>query len=284
MSASHNDTLLNEIIFVAFDTETTGLSPAAARLLEVSGVKFKINAKVSSTFSQLINPEIDIPVDVTAIHGIDNTMVRDKPTYKQVIPEFLQWIGNDEVVLVAHNAPFDLGFLEISIAKLGLPTPGCKIIDTLPLSRRLLPKAPNHQLSTLISYLKLETGEYHRALADSHHVRNLLNTLIEIMGAPNTFGQLASQCELLNFNNRTEEGLQQLQSLPIEFKSLQKAIDNQLPISIVYDSYNKESRVVTPYSVHTWRGNVYLSAYCHLVQAERTFRFDKIVKLELLGG
>jgi len=277
------DTPLSHLRFVAFDTETTGLSPVAARLVELSGVKFSAEGHVESSFSELIDPELDIPPESTAIHGITNDMVAGKPRFQSVVPAFFSWVGEGSTVLVAHNAPFDLGFLEVAMAKLGIAGPDLPVLDTLHLSRRLLTDAPNHQLRTLIGHLGLEPGEYHRALADSHHVRSMLIKLLALVPEITTWGELSSLTPMIFFNNLSAQGIEQLKEMPTGFESIRDAIDGNIAISMVYNNGSSATRVVTPQSVHAWRGAVYMNAYCHSAQAERTFRMDKIVRFQLLA-
>jgi DNA polymerase III subunit alpha, Gram-positive type len=173
-------TPLSDIAFVAFDTETTGLSPAVARLVELSGVKFRYDGEIISTFSTLIDPRMNIPREATAIHGITNRMVKGQPSSAEAVPKFIKWAGEDSV-LAAHNARFDLGFLEVALLEVPIEVRRFPVIDTLSLSRRLVPGAPNHQLKSLAEYLGFQSDQYHRALADSHHVRNLLLKLLALV-------------------------------------------------------------------------------------------------------
>ena len=173
---------LTELTFIAFDTETTGLSPLQDSLLEVSAVKFRLNeqlqAQVISEFSQLINPRCAIPFGVIKIHGITNEMVDGCPPIESVIPQFLKWLGPNDQVLLAHNASFDLNFLHIALNICNFDLPDHLVLDTLPLSRKILSEPANHRLQTLIEHLDLEAAGYHRALADSYHVMNLFTALI----------------------------------------------------------------------------------------------------------
>jgi DNA polymerase III epsilon subunit family exonuclease len=179
MSIITPDTTLEDIEFASFDIETTGLSPAAAKIVELSGVKFRLKTGEFTEFSALVDPECLIPETVSAIHGITNDMVAGKPTIKDVIPKFFNWIGTSSVVMAAHNASFDVGFLKFAIARHQLDMPTSYVIDTLTLARRLVPAMPNYKLSTLVELLGLTYGAHHRALADSHHVRTLLQYIKE---------------------------------------------------------------------------------------------------------
>ncbi len=270
---------LEDIHFVAFDTETTGLSPLLNRLVELSGVKFNISGEVVSTFSTLIDPEDDIPPDATAIHGITLEMVTGKPTYSKAVPEFFEWAGSGNVVLVAHNAQFDVGFLEVTLSKLAIMPPEHPIVDTLSLSRRLVPQARNHQLRTLAEHLELESGGYHRALADSYHVKDLLLRLLALMPQATRWSDLSAICQVLRFNDLSAKTLER-QALSAQMHQINEAISAGSVVSIVYKGSQTGTRLVTPRSVHKWKGNVYLTAYCHSSDAERTFRLDKIECVE----
>lgn len=190
---------LANLTFIAFDTETTGLNPAVCKLVELSGVKFRLQGEIISTFSQLINPETEIPEDLIKLHGITNEMVKNEPTIASVVPAFLNWIDDDQTILVAHNAPFDIGFLQAAISHLQQPMPKHKVIDTLTLARALVPQARNHKLQTLTEHFKIESTTYHRALADSYHVRGLLTMLIALIPDLDSLEMLYSRCRPLSF-------------------------------------------------------------------------------------
>lgn len=271
---------LNDLTFIAFDVETTGLSPVANRLVELSGVKFSYdNAKVE-TFSELIDPEMPIPPEVTRIHGITDEMVDGKPTVARVIPAFLDWIGDDSV-LIAHNAPFDLEFMRVNIARLGLGCPDNYVVDTLVLSREVMPEAPRHQLKTIVELLELPSGGYHRALADSEHVKEVFRKLTMASHFP-CFENLCAIGAVTTFN--FDQFAEQVQdALPAEAKRtmerIQKAIEGKLMVEITYNGAVVSKRQVKPISLVHSRGQIYLTAFCQMVRAERTFRIDRIASL-----
>ena len=271
---------LDSLTYVAFDVETTGLSAVAQKLVELSGVKFNPLSHEVETFSRLINPEIPIPREVTNIHGIDDKMVKGKPTVRQVVPEFLDWIGFNSV-LIAHNAPFDLDFMRVNVARLGLECPTNYVIDTLVLSRECLPEAPRHQLKTVVETLNLPSGGYHRALADSVHVKDVFLTLIKAsnltlfehlcaLGAVTTF----------NFDQYKDQVIESMSERDRENMTLlEKAIADSSTLEITYNGAVMTTRRIRPISLVHSRGQIYLTAYCNTVRAERTFRVDRIGKL-----
>jgi DNA polymerase III epsilon subunit family exonuclease len=281
---------LSDCLFVAFDTETTGLNPLASRLVELSGVKFRGTGELVDTFSSLINPQMRIPARVTAVHGITDEMVAGAPTFEEVVPRFFQWLNargpagiKQRPLLLAHNAAFDIGFLDIAIAKLGLPTPDNQIIDTLTLSRKVLKDPPNHQLKTLTEHLGVETTAYHRALDDSHHVRQVFLKLASKVENC-TLDTLLSMAGKLRFSaGAAAEDRRALLERPV-FQCIQEALDNNLSVLIQYSSARYPTRMVTPKTVLFSRGNYYLLAFCQMAEGERTFRLDKITRMQIVSS
>lgn len=149
-----------EDIFVAIDVETTGLSPFANELIEVSAIKYKGNKKID-TFSTLIKPKVEIPYYITKITGITNDMVKSAPGVEEVMPELIRFVG--EYALVAHNANFDYKFIQNysqnSFSK-------NKVIDTVPIGRKLYPELPNHKLGTIARHIGITEDGFHRAEFD----------------------------------------------------------------------------------------------------------------------
>ncbi len=274
-----NDLL--DIEFVSFDTETTGLSPIAARLVELSGVKFRLSDNRVETFSQLIDPECEIPYEATAVHGITQEMVAGCPTTSQVVPQFFEWINNSQAVLVAHNAPFDVGFLRVAFAKLKLALPEHYVLDTLTMSRQLLTDAPNHQLGTIVQFLELEQGGYHRALADSHHVRNILTRLIQMHESLRAWKDLCDLYSVFKLDEESDFQPPVPAFVQESIEMINRAIEQDGAIAFRYNSLGRE-RKVKPQALIQNRGNFYLTAYCFYFAAERTFRLDRMSKIRLL--
>jgi DNA polymerase-3 subunit alpha (Gram-positive type) len=137
---------LANVIFLAFDTETTGLHPMVHRLVEVAGICFRLDGHELATFQALIDREIPIPLDVQQVHGITDRMVRRKPTIEHVLPPFIEFLGESDTILLAHNAPFDLGFLAMGLTRLGIAYPLHTLFDTLDMTRRRYPTWPSHRL------------------------------------------------------------------------------------------------------------------------------------------
>jgi len=159
-----------ETTFVAFDLETTGLNPHADRIVEVAAVRFR-GAEVLGTRSWLVHPGIPVPEDAREVHGIGDEMLADAPSFPPVYGEFLEFVKGS--VLLAHNAPFDVGFLRAEAVRRGASLPDNPVLDTLPLARSWFPGQPSYRLGRLVESLSLPQGTYHRALADSEHLMHL---------------------------------------------------------------------------------------------------------------
>lgn len=144
---------------VILDFETTGLSPAYARVIEVGAVLVK-SGKVVDKLSQLMDPGCPIPYFITDITGITNRMVKGKPTPEEVMHQLEKFVANRPII--AHNASFDQKFLLSEMENIGKKIDN-KFLCTMKLSRRLIPHSPNYKLTTLISHLKIKLPEEHKA-------------------------------------------------------------------------------------------------------------------------
>lgn len=161
---------VSNVTFVSFDLETTGFSVRYDRIIEIGVVKFR-NGKILESRSWLLNPGIPIPQPAQRIHGITEEMTTGRPSFQDIFPEFTAFIGN--AVLLAHNASFEVKFINAELERNGLPPPGNAVLDTLRLSRAWFPDAESYSLKNLIGYLNITEGTFHRALADSRYVTDI---------------------------------------------------------------------------------------------------------------
>ncbi|HEX4654951.1 MAG TPA: DEDD exonuclease domain-containing protein [Mycobacteriales bacterium] len=174
-------TPLAEVTFVVVDLETTGGSPNSSAITEIGAVKVR-GGGVLGEFQTLVNPCHEIPPFIAVLTGITDAMVAGAPTVAAVLPAFLEWSRG--AVLVAHNAPFDLGFLRSNCQSLGLPWPSFESLDTARLARRVLTRdeAPDCKLSSLARIFRASTTPSHRALADARATTDVLHGLLERVG------------------------------------------------------------------------------------------------------
>lgn len=129
---------------IVFDTETTGFDPASGdRIVEIGCVELVNRFPTGATFHAYINPERDMPPQAEAVHGLSEAFLADKPKFAEVAEKFLAFIG-DDAKLIAHNAGFDMTFIDYELKKCGLPSPTRdRVIDTLILARRKHPGGGN---------------------------------------------------------------------------------------------------------------------------------------------
>lgn len=167
---------LNEGTYIVFDVETTGLSSTYDVIIELAGVKMHHGEPID-TFESFANPHRKLPDKIIEITGITDDMLVDAPEIDDVLKQFHDWVGDS--VLVAHNATFDIGFLNQGYAKIDLPSIKNPIIDTLELARFLLPELGNHRLNTLCKKLQVELTQHHRAIYDAEATAEMFWKLVE---------------------------------------------------------------------------------------------------------
>jgi DNA polymerase-3 subunit epsilon len=173
---------LRDITFCVVDLETTGGSAQGGSMItEIGAVKVR-GGEVLSEFQTLVNPHTQIPAFIAVLTGISNQMVADAPPIESALPAFLEFAAGS--VLVAHNAPFDVGFLQHFAAQQGRPWPRFEVLDTARLARRVITRddAPNCKLSSLAQVFNASTTPNHRALSDARATVDVLHGLMERLG------------------------------------------------------------------------------------------------------
>jgi DNA polymerase-3 subunit epsilon len=173
---------LSDVTFCVVDLETTGGSAkGGSKITEFGAVKVRGGA-VLGEFQSLVNPDESIPAFITVLTGITDAMVIDAPRIAEVLPSFLEFAQGS--VLVAHNAPFDVGFLKHAARGLEIPWPRFDVLDTAVLARRVLlrDEVPNVKLSTLARVFNATTTPNHRALSDARATVDVLHGLFERLG------------------------------------------------------------------------------------------------------
>ncbi|MBX2988180.1 MAG: 3'-5' exonuclease [Bdellovibrionaceae bacterium] len=161
--------------FIAFDLETTGTVPGVDQIVEIGAVRF-IDGQPESLFVTLVDPRRPIPPGASAVNGITDSMVQGQPLIENLLDSFAEFCGDDP--LIAHNASFDAQFLTADIKKHESSAPRGTILDTLSISRKVLPGLPNYKLSTLVQHLKIQASEYHRAQADAISAGHLFHEML----------------------------------------------------------------------------------------------------------
>jgi len=179
LEVDHDAIDLSDAGFVVFDLETTGAKTPPCRVTEIGAYKV-IGGEIVGEFHTLVNPEMPIPFFITMLTGISDGMVRDAPKFGDIAGEFLDFIGDS--VLVAHNAGFDIRFLNHEVSRLyedyRVANPS---LCTVQLSRKLLPHIDNHKLKTVAEYFSVELVNHHRANADALATAKIfINLLVDL--------------------------------------------------------------------------------------------------------
>ena len=174
--------LLRDVTFCVVDLETTGGSAKDGSMItEIGAVKVR-GGEVLGEFQTLVNPHQAIPPFIAVLTGITDSMVAGSPSVEQVLPQFLEFARG--CVLVAHNAPFDVGFLRFFAEQQGRAWPAFEVLDTAKLARRVVTRdeAPNCKLSSLATLFRAGTTPNHRALSDARATVDVLHGLMERLG------------------------------------------------------------------------------------------------------
>jgi DNA polymerase-3 subunit epsilon len=175
------DEPLRDTTFTVVDLETTGGAAGSDTITEIGAVKVR-TGEVLGEFQTLVDPGTPIAAFVSVLTGITDSMVAAAPRIQAVLPSFLEFAAGS--VLVAHNAPFDVGFLRTACAEHDIVWPGFRVVDTAVLARRVLTRdeVPNCKLGTLAHFFRTGTEPVHRALADARATVDVLHGLLDRLG------------------------------------------------------------------------------------------------------
>jgi len=179
-------------VYVALDLETTGLDAKRDAIIEIGAVRFQGN-RILDRFVTFVNPQRAIPLRVQQITNIRNSDVVDAPIVEKVIPELLAFVRGDVAALIAHNAAFDMGFLQAAGVNFQRP-----VLDTFELATILLPGASSYNLGELCRYQGITLTDAHRALDDAEATAQLFMQLYQVMrrSARSTLQIIAESAEL----------------------------------------------------------------------------------------
>ncbi len=191
--------------FIFFDTETTGVKSDKDRIIEIAAY----DALNEKSFSSLINPECEIPLEATKIHNITNEMVKDAPTFKKVGEDFINFCSEGAILVAHNNDAFDRPFLENEMKRSDLQIPTWDYVDSLKWSRKYRYDLPRHALQFLREVYEIEANQAHRALDD---VIVLHKVFVKMIGdlKPNEV------LELMNQSNTTRMPFGKYQGRPLK--------------------------------------------------------------------
>ena len=163
--------------YVVFDLETTGFSAIKDKIIEIGAVKVE-GGKITDRFSTFVNPGVPIPFRITQLTGITDQMVMEAPGIETVLPQFLEFIG--EAALVAHNASFDVGFVEQNCRYQDI-TPDFTSVDTVAMARILLPTLSKYKLNVVAGALHISLENHHRAVDDAGATAEIFVRFLEML-------------------------------------------------------------------------------------------------------
>ena len=188
----------DELTYVAFDTETTGLSRTNDHLIEIGAVKFNRHGIIGSPFDMLIKPPVEIPFFITGLTGIDDYMVSRSPCAAEAIKSFLDFVEGPDTVLVAHNAPFDVQFMNAELERAGQHPLKNPVIDTLRMARAFHPDYTGteegpYKLQSLAKRYGINVISAHRANDDARVCMEIFIHLAEEKLTAGNIQSLATQ-------------------------------------------------------------------------------------------
>lgn len=262
---------LSNARFAFLDLETTGLSPwFGDRICEV-GIVVTEGKRIRSTYQQLVNPERALSPAAASTNGLKDADLAEAPAFRQIAREVLAHLH--EAVVVCHNAQFDLQFLDSEFRRIGVEIQITNLIDTLFVARENF-DFPSYSLNNVAAEFSIQNPDAHRALADALTDKGVFFAMMEALKpAGRLFDDFIG---LYNSPAWPRDGI----GLPTD---IGEAIysGKRLFITYIDKSGEQTERWVTPLQVMGLSDYIYLRGYCHLRQSERTFRLDRIVRLQV---
>jgi DNA polymerase-3 subunit epsilon len=193
--------IIKDLEFAILDFETTGTSAKYNRVIEVGVVKLK-NKKIIDKYQTFIDPGTEIPPYITDITGITDADIIGAPSFEDIIPSLLQFIGDS--ILTAHNLPFDLSFLTTELSRAGYESIQNQKLCTLKLARRLYPELKSKSLGNLVKHFHFRNSSAHRALGDATATAKVLVKMIEKLEVEDKLNSLSDLLEIQQANSSSK--------------------------------------------------------------------------------
>ena len=271
---------IDDIEITIFDTETTGLEPAAGdRIVEIAGIRLKGEQKLG-VFQTLIDPGRPISAAAFAVNGISSQMLAGAPKPEVAIPQFLDFIRGS--LICSYNAAFDLEFLNSELKMIGRSLwEGVEVADILKMARRLMPGLERYALWFVAEKLGIKIKQEHRAFSDVELTLGVFGKLKQMMSVKG-IADLKSFCGLFGIGSPSR-ALENNNARKIA--EIQEAMDLGVKLKIKYISRSNaevSEREVIPKEIRQENNRAYLVGYCCLRKEERTFRIDGILHLEVV--
>lgn len=260
--------------YVAFDTETSGAYPVGHDIVEFGAVKWR-NGQEIDRLQFLLKPREPMGDFIIGIHGITNEMVEGKPAAREVAREIGEFFKNS--VLMAHHAPFDMGFVAVMFEEAQLPLPQEPVLCTSLLARKLITGTENHKLQTLVKHLGLDGGSAHRAFDDARSCLGvglacfkLLDQQQPLAGGATLRQALAGQGKNLHWPL-----YEVLRSTNPTVAAIREAVLRKCDVEMVYDKA-KETRRITPLGIVRSPDGDFVQAICRRDNVAKRFYLEKI--------
>lgn len=190
--------------YVVFDLETTGFSSIKDKIIEIGAVKVE-NGVITDKFSTFVNPKVPIPFEITNLTGITDDMVMEAPDIETILPQFLEFVG--DAVLVAHNASFDVSFIEQNCRYQDI-IPDFTSVDTVAMARILLPTLSKFKLNVVANALHISLENHHRAVDDAGATAEIFVKFVEMLRARN----IKTLTKLNQFGAQNKDAIRKLPS------------------------------------------------------------------------
>jgi DNA polymerase-3 subunit epsilon len=255
--------------FAFLDFETTGLSPwFGDRICEV-GIVLTEGKRIRETYETLVDPGRTLSPAAANTNGLTDAELASAPPFEAVADEISTRLR--DAVVVCHNAQFDLQFLDSEFQRMERELQIPNLMDTLYIARERF-DLPSNGLRALAEDFHVSSDDTRHALGDALICRGVFFRMMEAIQPPG--GKLDDFIGIYNSPAWPKEGIY----LPVE---LGEALQSEKRLRIIYrDRFGEDSeRWVTPYQVTGLSDYLYLRAYCHLREAERTFRLDRVVNI-----
>lgn len=265
---------------IAIDFETTGLSPLTDEIIEIGAVKLNPKNEKLELFQTLIRPVKSIPQVVIDIHGITDESVKDAPSLKEVLPQFLSFIDGN--ILVAHNAQFDAGFFLHSLQTVNMKAPNSEVFCTLKMSKKILKNQRSFNLASLAEKFNINLTNHHRALDDAFACLDVLSGILHELTKSNMsmekINKIMDESKIFNILEFTKNVDFEV---PNNLALLTEAINENLEVEIRYrgGSVRDGFRPIRPLGILPQVNGSILFAHCLISKQNKNFILKKVMEV-----
>jgi len=265
--------------FIAFDTETTGLSAAQGKIVEIAALKFDLEGNILGEYSELVNPGEKIPIEAMNVHRITDEMVAPMPPIAEVLPRFIEFFAGEDNILLAQNALFDIGFVNHEAITNEIKLPRNIILDQIELTRKVFPDLPTYSLERTCKRFNLVDTQTHRAMADAVLVMKLFRHCLDQIPTDQECFAVLNSLYHYSFGGpmvvKTDEAM---------METINRALETGTILEIIYSggSLKGRPRQIIPALLYNRDGIAYLTAKCLNSNSNKQFRLDRIVECRLI--